>query len=152
MQTLLASPTTRVNSNVAGYVGQSDAYNLTISHTERMSDAKRLGRLIQSLRAEQGITQVDLSAAIGIARSTLAGIERGHYMPGRETLNALADFFRVPVDKLRHGTAPPAAPGFGQVIEDPDELALVRLWRTLTHDQRVLVCRMLAVPERQNAA
>ncbi len=114
--------------------------------------AANFGRLITVLRKQRRLTQVELAAEIGVARSTIAGIERGNYMPGRETLAALADFFHITIDEMRHGMPGPGSPTTRQVIDDPNELAWVRLYRNLTDEQRALMFRLLTVPERNDSA
>lgn len=112
-----------------------------------MANAAALGKMIQRLRKARGLTQADAAARIGIGRSTLAGIEAGLAMPGRETQEAIADLFKVPLDHLRRASEP-GGPSRGQIIDDPDELALVAFWRGLSDEQRTLVLRMLTVPPR----
>jgi transcriptional regulator with XRE-family HTH domain len=68
-----------------------------------MSEHQKLGARLKSLRRERKLTQEDAAGAVGLSRSHLAGIERGHDLPGRELLIALANFYRVSVDWL---TAP----------------------------------------------
>lgn len=117
-----------------------------------MSGGSGLGTIVRALRKERGLTQADLAAAIGIARSTIAGIERGHYMPGRESLIALADFFRVPVEELGHGVARPRPPRDSEVVDDPNELAWLRFWRALTLDQRSALFSRIDIPKRNDTA
>lgn len=107
-----------------------------------------LGQLVRELRKRAELTQQELAAEIGIARSTLASIETGSDLPGRETLLALADFFQVPVDQLRSRTGRERRPSEGELVKDPDELALLRYWRGLTDDQKVLVTKLLT-PNRR---
>lgn len=59
--------------------------------------------------------------AIGISRSTLANIESGGDLPGRETLKAIADYYQVSVDFLLDGDVPS-----GIIIADADERRLVQ--------------------------
>lgn len=55
------------------------------------------------------MTQADAAAAIGISRSHLASIERGHDLPGRETLVAFAQYYKVPLDLLASTSGEPMA-------------------------------------------
>jgi len=114
--------------------------------------AASFGRLIKVLRKRKQLTQIELATEIGVARSTIAGIERGNYMPGRETLAALADFFHITIDEMRHGMPGPGAPSPRQIIDDPNELAWVEFWRGMTDEQRTLMCRLLSIPERNHTA
>lgn len=117
-----------------------------------MSNAKTFGQAVARLRKDKRLTQVDLAAAIGVSRSTIAGIERGNDMPGRETLTALSDFFGIPMDRLRHGMVGPRPPRQSQIVDDPDELALIEFWRGLTDDQRRFMLGLLNVPTRRDSA
>lgn len=79
----------------------------------------------------------DAAEAIGISRSTLSSIENGHDLPGRDTLFAIANFYNVSTEFLITGSGP--APGHtdrGEVVYDPDELALLRYWRSLSDSER----------------
>ena len=148
MPRMLDPPTTQVKP----YVGLTDPRYADLCQSVGMNGANDLGRLVRALRKDRDMAQVELAAAIGVARSTIAGIERGHYMPGRETLVALADFFAVPVDHLRHGVTSPGTPRGREFINDPDELALISFWRALTNEQRAFMWRLLEVPKRNNSA
>lgn len=103
------------------------------------------------LRIERGMRQADVAEAIGISRSTLAGIERGIDLPGRETLASIAKFFGASIDYIESGAKPPVAPGAGEFIENPDELALVAFWRSLTPDERRMVLKLMQPPARPDA-
>ncbi|AQS10614.1 HTH-type transcriptional regulator Xre [Clostridium saccharobutylicum] len=59
-----------------------------------------LGDKIKILRKKKGLTQQELSAAIGVSRSTIGMIEKNLQGTGKETLMKLADFFGVTVDYL----------------------------------------------------
>lgn len=59
-------------------------------------DASAMGAKISAHRKRVGLTQSELALAIGIARSTLASIEAGHDMPGRDLLWKLCRQFGLP--------------------------------------------------------
>ena len=59
-----------------------------------------LGQRIATLRKEQGITQVQLAEALGIAQQTLAHYEVGRLRIAAGTLPALARAFSVPIEEL----------------------------------------------------
>ena len=52
------------------------------------------------LRKRAGLTQDELSKALGIARSTLGMYERGLREPDFETLEVIADYFNVNMSTL----------------------------------------------------
>lgn len=56
--------------------------------------------LIQQLRKEKKITQIDLAEKIGVTQATLSGWENGKYEPDSGSLFKLADFFNVSLDFL----------------------------------------------------
>jgi putative transcriptional regulator len=59
-------------------------------------DRHQLGRQLRMLRARREITQVDLACAMGVTRSTIASIETGRDLPGRDLLWRLSQYFDVP--------------------------------------------------------
>lgn len=63
-------------------------------------NAKKMGKLIQVLRKERGISQEEAAAEIGIGRSTLASIESGNDNAGIKSLVAIADFYGASLDVL----------------------------------------------------
>ena len=115
---------------------------------------KRLGDRLKALRrARRGLTGEDAAAAIGISRSTLASIENGHDLPKRATLFAIAKFYGVTPEFLVSGGRPaPASPNPGEVVKNPNELALLEFWRGLSAEDRELFTRMLAWPHRDSEA
>jgi len=125
--------------------------NLKIPEIRDVPESTSLGSLIKTLRRGHGLTQVDLAEAIGVVRSTIAGIEGGHYMPGRETLNALADFFKVPLDDLRKVVAPRQIVQ-GELVNDPDELAWLNLWRRLSDAQRTQLLMRAFIPPKEGGS
>lgn len=59
-----------------------------------------LGDKIKNLRKKFGLTQQELSTAIGVSRSTIGMVEKNLQGTGNETLMKLADFFGVTIDYL----------------------------------------------------
>jgi len=55
---------------------------------------------VQALRAERGFTQEALAHAVGVSRQTIIAIERGRYTPSVLLALKLADFFKLPVEKV----------------------------------------------------
>ncbi|WP_161804122.1 helix-turn-helix transcriptional regulator [Komagataeibacter europaeus] len=116
-----------------------------------------MGARLSALRLQKGkkegrrITQQEAADAVGIGRSTLASYEKAHDKPGRETMIALAQYYGVPVDYIA-GTPPVNSDLSAQSVEDPDELALLGLWRTLNHDERKLLLTLFEKAIRSDAA
>jgi putative transcriptional regulator len=55
---------------------------------------------VRSRRAERGLSQGDLGAALGVSRQTINAIETGRYLPSLPLAFALARFFGAPVEEL----------------------------------------------------
>jgi transcriptional regulator with XRE-family HTH domain len=112
-----------------------------------------LGQKLAALRKADGITQADAAAAVGIARSTLASIESGKDNPGRDTLVALATYYKVSLDYLTgHGAeAGGLQPGGYSSENDESFLLIKRIWPALSPDQRWAMARAadaLTAPRR----
>ena len=54
-----------------------------------------MGQRIKKLREERGLTQEALASQLGIVRSHLADLERGHEKPGTMMVLALSHFLGV---------------------------------------------------------
>lgn len=96
-----------------------------------MTNLKTIGARVRELRIAEGIGQQELASIIGISRSTLAGIETGIDRGGIETMVAIADHYKVPMDWLLDRTLPPGAPPVGMLVYREDEIAILRLWEAL---------------------
>lgn len=55
---------------------------------------------IKELRDELGLSQLQVSLAIGISQESISSYERGKTYPKADHLMALADFFQVSTDYL----------------------------------------------------
>lgn len=60
----------------------------------------KFSNILKELRTEKGLTQIELSEALGITRSRLSMYETGDREPDFETLELFADYFNVDVDYL----------------------------------------------------
>src|SRR4051812_49762160 len=60
----------------------------------------RVGSRLRQIRAQRGITLVELSGRTGISKSTLSRLENGKRRPSLELLLPLAQAYRVPLDDL----------------------------------------------------
>ncbi|MBA7658815.1 hypothetical protein ES703_66774 [subsurface metagenome] len=54
-----------------------------------------IGQRIKKLREEKGLIQAVLASRLGIGRSHLANLERGHEKPGRAMVWSLSNLFAV---------------------------------------------------------
>ena len=59
-----------------------------------------LSQRLLNLRKERKLTQKELSSKLGIARTTYSGYELGTSEPDNETLEKIADYYRVTTDNL----------------------------------------------------
>jgi transcriptional regulator with XRE-family HTH domain len=89
-----------------------------------MNTPRHLGETLSQLRLHVGWTQARVAAAIGRKRSTYAGWENDHMLPGREALSALAELFQVSTDQL-------IGNGNGNHPATEDETALLLCYRRL---------------------
>lgn len=65
---------------------------------------------LATLRKWRGLTQRELSAALGLSPATVAQWERGYCLPNTENLQAIADLFGCSVDAVL-GREPLEKPG-----------------------------------------
>lgn len=70
---------------------------------------QHIGKNIQTLRKERGVSQSDLAAALGVTVQAVSKWETGKANPDLYLLPRLADYFRVSIDRLfgRESPAPP---------------------------------------------
>lgn len=55
---------------------------------------------VRELRAERGLSQGELGAAVNVSRQTINSIEQGRYLPSLLLALALARFFQLPVEEM----------------------------------------------------
>jgi putative transcriptional regulator len=55
---------------------------------------------IRVLRTEQGLSQADLAAAMGVSRQTIISIEADRYTPSLQLALALARYFQSTVEEI----------------------------------------------------
>jgi len=106
---------------------------------------KVIGARVTSLRNAAGQTQEQMAADTGYSRSSIASIEAGHQQIGLQMALTFADHFKIPLDYLLCRKTPPGGPLVGEFIDDLDELALIRFWRSLDQQERKTALRLLRV-------
>jgi putative transcriptional regulator len=57
---------------------------------------------VRRLREEQGISQGQLGAALGVSRQTVNAIETGRYLPSLPLAFGIARFFGRPIEEIFH--------------------------------------------------
>ena len=60
----------------------------------------KFAEVLKDLRVVHNVTQSDLAMALGVSRSTVGMYELGEREPDFETLEAIADFFNVDMNKI----------------------------------------------------
>jgi putative transcriptional regulator len=55
---------------------------------------------VRELRAERGVSQVEVAAALGVSRQTVIAIEKGHYSPSLPLAFRIANYFDSTVDEM----------------------------------------------------
>jgi transcriptional regulator with XRE-family HTH domain len=101
-----------------------------------------LGNRLRALRKAKEMNQVDVAAALDVGRSTIASIETGSDLPGRDLLVRLADFYGVGLDELY--VLGVNAPEDSKRAKDEDEVALLGFWRKLDKAGKSLFLLALA--------
>lgn len=96
-----------------------------------------VGSRIRQARVDRGWTQDELAAEVGVSRSAVAQWETDRAGQVRGNLTRIADALEVSVEFLLHARKerPSLATGTG------DELALIRLYRECTVDDRAFLLR-----------
>jgi putative transcriptional regulator len=60
---------------------------------------------VRALRAERGLSQGGLAAAVGVSRQTINSIETGRYTPSLPLAMKLARYFSKTVEEVFHADA-----------------------------------------------
>jgi putative transcriptional regulator len=55
---------------------------------------------VREQRAQRGLSQAEVAAALGVSRQTVISIESGRYLPSLPLAFRIARFFDLPVDKM----------------------------------------------------
>ncbi|MPZ97111.1 MAG: helix-turn-helix domain-containing protein [Propionibacteriales bacterium] len=55
---------------------------------------------VRALRAQAGLSQADLGAAMGVSRQTINSIETGRYLPSLPLAISLARYFESTVEEV----------------------------------------------------
>ena len=104
-----------------------------------MSDPTQIGARIKDVRQERGWTQDQLAQAVGVSRSAVAQWETGRAGQITGNLTRIAASLDVGVEFLMYGSDKRAA----SEVRQGDELALLRLYRECTPDDRQMILRMV---------
>lgn len=111
-------------------------YDLAMKPTD--DDPVQVGARIRAARQGRGLTQQELAVAVGVTRSAVAQWETERAGQLRGNLTRIAAALGVSVQHLLQGdTAPPGQ----EAPENATELALLRLYRVCSEDDRALLLR-----------
>ena len=66
-------------------------------------DLVKIGKFIQELRKEKGLTQEQLAEQMGVARRTVSRWETGNNMPDLDILVELSDLYEVDLREILNG-------------------------------------------------
>ena len=93
------------------------------------------------LRKKKGVTQAVAAEAIGMERGTLAGIETGHDLPGRDNLAAMADYYGVSLDSFRNLAKDHNfnTQGPSKVRDNDGGSEVVRIWGDLSAEAQGII-------------
>ncbi len=105
--------------------------------SESETETETVGARIRAARLAQNMTQADLAEAVGVSRSAVAQWETERSGQVRGNLTRIASVLLVSVEHLLSGRASGAPVG----PETATELALLRLYRTCTDDDRAFLLR-----------
>ena len=108
-----------------------------LTYPEPMSNPQDIGARIRTSREEQGWTQDQLAEAVGVSRSAVAQWETGRAGQVTTNLTRVASALGVGVEYLMNGRSKYAS----SQISSGDELALLRLYRECTVEDRQLLLR-----------
>lgn len=87
-------------------------------------------QVFKQLRLDRGLTQDQISQALGITKQAVSHYERGTREPKQEMLEAIADYFNVDINYLL-GHAPMTS----QILSD-DEYTLITAYRLASPEIR----------------
>jgi transcriptional regulator with XRE-family HTH domain len=104
-----------------------------------MSTPEQIGIRIRDARREQGWTQEQLAQAVGVSRSAVAQWETGRAGQITGNLTRIAQVLSIGVEYLTHGDDKRGS----SEVRQADELAMLRLYRECTPEDRQIVLRLL---------
>ena len=102
---------------------------------------------IKRLREARALTQEELASRVGTSFQQISRLESGQRKLSQEWMDRISAALGVHPyllidDSLMPGVEPHQA--VGEFIDLPDELAWLRLFRAMTHDERAFSVRLLS--------
>ena len=108
---------------------------------EKIRQVQLVGRKIRELRKEHKLTQVELSARLGIQQSDLSRMEQGEYRVSLDTLFRILAEFQMSIGEFFEGVA--------QESITPRDMRLVQDFRSLPQDAQREVEDFIAFKQAQ---
>lgn len=111
-------------------------------HAERMANSTEragIGDVIRTERRRLGMSQRDLAKRLGRSAGAIGQWESGSTRPTLANFIEACGVFGISV----RGFIGPDSPYRGELVEDPEELALIEAWRMLNPAARPTVLQML---------
>jgi transcriptional regulator with XRE-family HTH domain len=104
---------------------------------------RSIGKTLQLLRTEKGLSQGDIEKRTGLLRCYLSRVENGHTIPSIETLRKLAAALEVSLAEL----VEPGEGGAAKAVPAPTDKRQLRFWNNMRRfmpklkerDRRLLV-------------
>ena len=112
--------------------------------TEKIRQVELVGRKIRQLRKERKLTQVELSARLGIQQSDLSRMEQGEYRVSLDTLFRILAEFKMSIGEF-----------FDEVAREsmtPRDLQIIRAFQRLDDDAQREVEEFLEFKQAQRQA
>jgi transcriptional regulator with XRE-family HTH domain len=109
--------------------------------SEKIRQIQLVGRKIRELRKEHKLTQVELSARLGIQQSDLSRMEQGEYRVSLDTLFRILAEFQMSIGEFFEGVA--------QESITPRDMRLVQDFRSLPQDAQREVEDFIAFKQAQ---
>ncbi|OUJ10216.1 hypothetical protein HK28_06000 [Acetobacter sp. DsW_063] len=99
------------------------------------------GDIIRAARKKAGLSQRALAQKLGLSAGAVAQWETDTTTPTNDNWMALRSLIEIPKQIEPSG----AIPYGGELVEDADELALLRFWRSLDDVKRRVVLELLHI-------
>lgn len=71
-----------------------------VDYTSRDYMREYISNDVNALRLQKGATQEKFAQAVGVSRQTIIAIEKGNYSPSVHLALKIAQYFKVPVEKV----------------------------------------------------
>lgn len=101
------------------------------------------GAILRDLRKCSGLTQTQLADVLGLKFSTISMYERGEREPDFETLEEIADYFNVSMDRLHGKSVGEVGQTSGGLNLSEEEAGYIHKYRLLPDEARVAVRRLI---------